>query len=49
MEKILDIIELLAHERGLEPAAVSQVVKETIIKTAKKQFGEELNYIIEED
>ena len=49
MEKILDIIELLAHERGLEPAAVSQVVKETIIKTAKKQFGDELNYIIEED
>lgn len=49
MEKILDIVELLAHERGLEPAAVSQVVKETIIKTAKKQFGEELNYIIEED
>lgn len=49
MEKILDIIELIAHERGLEPASVSQVVKDTIIKTAKKQFGEELNYIIEED
>ena len=49
MEKILDIIELIAHERGLEPALVSQVVKETIIKTAKKQFGEELNYIVEED
>lgn len=49
MEKIVDIIELIACEKGLEPKVVAQVVKDTIIKVAKKQFGEELNYIIEED
>lgn len=49
MEKIVDIIELIACEKGLEPKLVAQVVKDTIIKVAKKQFGEELNYIIEED
>lgn len=49
MEKIVDIIELIACEKGLEPQVVSQVVKDTIIKVAKKQFGEELNYIVEED
>ncbi|OBV29295.1 hypothetical protein BKN38_03195 [Helicobacter sp. CLO-3] len=49
MEKILDIIELIACENGLEPSIVSQVVKDTIIKIAKKQFGENLNYIVEED
>lgn len=49
MEKIVDIIELIACEKGLEPKVVSQVVKDTIIKVAKKQFGEELNYIVEED
>ena len=49
MEKILDIIELIACEKGLEPEIVAQVVKDTMIKVAKKQFGEDLNYIIEED
>lgn len=49
MEKILNIIELIACEKGLEPSIVSQVVKDTIIKIAKKQFGENLNYIVEED
>lgn len=49
MEKIVDIIELIACEKGLEPKLVAQVVKDTIIKVAKKQFGEEPNYIIEED
>ncbi|MBR2495513.1 transcription termination factor NusA [Helicobacter sp.] len=49
MEKIVDIIDLIACEKGLEPKLVAQVVKDTIIKVAKKQFGEELNYIIEED
>ena len=45
MENIVDIIELIACEKGLEPKLVAQVVKDTIIKVAKKQFGEELNYI----
>ena len=49
MEKILDIVELIACEKGLETSVVSQVLKETLIKMAKKYFGENLNYIVEEN
>lgn len=49
MEKILDIIELIAYEKGLDVFVVSQVVKEAIIKIAKKEINEDINYSVEED
>ncbi|PAF41146.1 transcription termination factor NusA [Helicobacter sp. 11S03491-1] len=49
MEKILDIIELIAYEKGLQVSMVSQVVKDSIIKMAKKEIDENTNYSVEED
>ncbi len=49
MEKILDIVDIIACEKGLEPSVVSQVVKDILVKIAKKYYDENLNYIIEED
>ncbi|PAF47847.1 transcription termination/antitermination protein NusA [Helicobacter sp. 12S02634-8] len=49
MEKILDIIELIAYEKGLQVSTVSQVVKDSIIKMAKKEIDENINYTVEED
>lgn len=49
MEKILDIIELIAYEKGLDASIVSQVVKEAIIKIAKKEINEDIDYSVEED
>ncbi|PAF50516.1 transcription termination factor NusA [Helicobacter sp. 13S00477-4] len=49
MEKILDIIELIAYEKGLQVSIVSQVVKDAIIKMAKKEIDENINYTVEED
>ncbi|PAF44688.1 transcription termination factor NusA [Helicobacter sp. 11S02596-1] len=49
MEKILDIIELIAYEKGLQVSMVSQVVKDAIIKMAKKEIDETINYTVEED
>lgn len=49
MEKILDIIELIAYEKDLQVSMVSQVVKDSIIKMAKKEFDENINYSVEEN
>lgn len=48
MEKILDIIELIAYEKGLQVSMVSQVVKDSIIKMAKKEIDENIEYSVEE-
>lgn len=49
MEKILDIIDSIAQEKGLEPQIVQDLVKENLIKLAKEFYDEELNYTIEVD
>ncbi|PAF46881.1 transcription termination/antitermination protein NusA [Helicobacter sp. 12S02232-10] len=49
MEKILDIIELIAYEKDLQVSVVSQVVKDAIIKMAKKEIDENIDYTVEED
>lgn len=36
MEKILDIVEAIAHEKGLEPQQVSEALKTAFIQTAKR-------------
>lgn len=49
MEKILDLVDIIACEKGLEASVVSQVVKDILIKITKKYYNENLNYIIEDD
>lgn len=44
MEKIIDIIESIAHEKGLKIEDVEEKVKIALIKTAKKVYGEEYEY-----
>jgi len=44
MEKVTDIIESIANEKGLEPADVKERVKTAFIQTAKKLFGAEYSY-----
>ena len=47
MEKILDIIEILSYEKGIPNEIVLNIIKELIIKTAKKEIGEDLDYSVE--
>lgn len=49
MEKITDIIESIANEKGLEEADVREKVKVAFIQTAKKLFGEDFIYESEID
>ncbi|MDA3055068.1 MULTISPECIES: transcription termination factor NusA [unclassified Campylobacter] len=49
MEKITDIIESIANEKGLDPADVGARVKTAFIQTAKRLFGEQFIYDSEVD
>ncbi|MCE3037429.1 transcription termination factor NusA [Helicobacter sp. faydin-H20] len=49
MEKILDIIEILAYEKGIPYEMVLDIVKNLIIKTAKQEIGEDIDYSVEEN
>ncbi|MGP1450242.1 MAG: transcription termination factor NusA [Wolinella sp.] len=49
MEKILDIIELIAYEKSLQIDSVAGAVKEAIITTAKKSLDEHISYDVEID
>ncbi len=44
MEKIIDIIESIAHEKGLDIKDVEEKVKIALVKTAKRIYGEEYEY-----
>ncbi len=44
MEKIIDIIESIANEKGLDIKDVEEKVKIALIKTAKRVYGEEYEY-----
>lgn len=44
MGKIIDIIESIAHEKGLEFKDVKEKVEIALIKTAKKVYGQEYEY-----
>ncbi|MEF3191480.1 MAG: transcription termination factor NusA [Campylobacterales bacterium] len=41
MEKVLDIIDALAHEKGLPPKDLKEAFANAMIKAAQKLFGEE--------
>ncbi len=45
LEKIVDIIESMAHEKGLKTHEAKEAVSAALIKTAKRVFGEEYEYI----
>lgn len=49
MEKIVDIIESIAHEKGLDIKDVRDTVTLALIKTAKKVYGTEYEYGAEID
>jgi N utilization substance protein A len=49
LEKIIDIIESIAHEKGLKMDDVKDVVAVAVVKTAKRAYGEEYEYEAEID
>ncbi len=49
MEKIIDIIDSIAHEKSLETEDVVEAVKRAIIKTAKRVLGEDLEFDVDID
>ena len=49
MEKISQIIESIAHEKGLKLEDAQEAVSIALIKTAKRVFGEEYEYSVEPD
>ncbi len=49
MEKISNIIQSIAHEKGLKLEDAQEAVSVALIRTAKKIFGEEYEYVVEND
>lgn len=49
MEKILDIIESIAHEKGLKREQVKEAIKTAFIQAAKRVVNEKYNYETEFD
>lgn len=49
MERIVDIIESIAHEKGLDINEVKKTVTLALVKTAKKIYGSEYEYDAEID
>lgn len=49
MEKIVDIIESIAHEKGLDINEVRNTVTVALVKTAKKVYGNQYEYGAEID
>ena len=49
MEKILDIIDMIAYEKGIEPDIVCNIVKEGLIKIAQEEINPNYEYFVEQD
>lgn len=49
MEKILDIVDIIANENGLHKDSVLSILKESIIKMAKKEISPHMNFYVLED
>jgi len=49
MEKIVDIIDSIAHEKGLKVEDVTEAIKKAFINTAKKVLGQDLEFDAEID
>jgi N utilization substance protein A len=46
VEKIINIIESIAHEKGLKMSEAKEAVSTALIRTAQKVFGEEYDYAV---
>ena len=49
MDKILDIMEIIAYEKGLQVDAVQNILEGEILKLAKSTLGEDKNYVVDFD
>ncbi|ANV98182.1 transcription termination factor NusA [Helicobacter enhydrae] len=49
MEKILDIVELIAYEKGLESSVVIELIKECMINVAQETLSENANFCVQID
>lgn len=49
VEKILDIIDSIAHEKGLQQEKVKEALNVAMVKTAKRVYGEDFEYESEID
>ncbi len=49
MEKIVDIMESIAHEKGLNKENVKEVVIKSLLNTAKRVYGDEYEYEVNID
>ena len=49
MENVLDIIDAIAHEKGLSPESVKGALKNAFIKTAQRLINEDFTYDAEID
>ena len=49
MEKILDIIDSIAHEKGLSPDHVKEALKTAFIQTAKRLINDQFAFDAEID
>ncbi|GMB92855.1 Transcription elongation factor NusA [Helicobacter bizzozeronii] len=48
MEKILDIVELIAYEKGLSPEVIKDVVKNSILKVARECIDTRANFVVDD-
>ncbi len=49
MEKIVDIIDSIAHEKGLPPESAKEAFKTALVQTARRVICEECDYDVEID
>lgn len=49
MDNILDIIELIAYEKGLQVDVVQNIIKEEILKLAKNSIDSSRDYVVDID
>ena len=49
MENIIDIIDSIAHEKGVDTASVTTAIQTALVRTAQKAINEDYTYIAEID
>lgn len=49
MDKILDIIEIIAYEKGLQIEVIQNIVKNEILKLAKNGIDNDMNFVVDFD
>ena len=49
MEKILDIVDAIAHEKGLQPKSVLEALKTAFVQTAKRVINHKFTFEAEID